>query len=59
MVEIKQKPSEVQSAIMEALKTVMDPEIPVLSLVDLGMIPEIEVVDDAFIKIYLTPTFSG
>jgi ring-1,2-phenylacetyl-CoA epoxidase subunit PaaD len=40
------------------LEEVKDPEIPVLSLVDLGVITEVEVDHDS-VKIELTPTFVG
>jgi len=40
------------------LEEVKDPEIPVLSLVDLGVITEVEV-SDGGIKIEMTPTFVG
>ena len=40
------------------LEAVKDPEIPVLSLVDLGVISEVEVHDDA-VNITMTPTFVG
>src|SRR5207237_2076406 len=48
----------VETAVWDALQEVMDPEIPVLSVIDLGIIPQIEVTENA-IKVYLTPTFSG
>ena len=40
------------------LEEVKDPEIPVLSLVDLGVITEVEVLGDV-VKIEMTPTFVG
>jgi ring-1,2-phenylacetyl-CoA epoxidase subunit PaaD len=46
------------SQIYEWLEDVKDPEIPVLSLVDLGVISEISVHGDA-VKIIMTPTFVG
>lgn len=46
------------SNIYEWLGAVKDPEIPVLSLVDLGVITEV-VVDDNKVKIVMTPTFVG
>ena len=42
----------------EWLEEVKDPEIPVLSLVDLGVITEVEI-DNEAVKIELTPTFAG
>jgi ring-1,2-phenylacetyl-CoA epoxidase subunit PaaD len=56
--EIKEE-TGVETLIWELLEEVMDPEIRALSVVDLGIIPQIEVKDNAFITIYLTPTFSG
>ncbi|QLH32341.1 MAG: phenylacetate-CoA oxygenase subunit PaaJ [Cyclobacteriaceae bacterium] len=44
--------------ILHILETVKDPEIPVLSLVDLGVITEVKVEGDTvFVK--MTPTFVG
>lgn len=43
---------------MNWLEEVKDPEIPVLSVVDLGVITDITVTDDG-IHIELTPTFVG
>jgi ring-1,2-phenylacetyl-CoA epoxidase subunit PaaD len=40
------------------LRTVPDPEIPVLSLVDLGVIRELEV-EAGIVKVGITPTYSG
>ncbi len=44
--------------IYEWLQDVKDPEIPVLSLVDLGVITEVNV-DGDHVKIEMTPTFVG
>lgn len=44
--------------ILEWLDEVKDPEIPVLSLVDLGVITKIEVTDNK-VEVSMTPTFSG
>lgn len=45
--------------ILEALQDVKDPEIPTISLVDLGIVTGINISDGNFVKITLTPTFSG
>lgn len=37
----------------------MDPEIPVLSIADMGLIREIEIDEDHCVKITITPTFVG
>lgn len=47
-----------QSDVWQALATVMDPEIPVVSLVELGIIREVEV-ENGRISVTMTPTFSG
>jgi ring-1,2-phenylacetyl-CoA epoxidase subunit PaaD len=44
--------------ILHILETVKDPEIPVLSLVDLGVITDV-VVDGDTVLVKMTPTFVG
>jgi ring-1,2-phenylacetyl-CoA epoxidase subunit PaaD len=44
--------------IWEALAEIPDPEIPVISLVDLGVVKDVAVVDDT-VRIDFTPTFMG
>lgn len=44
--------------IYEKLGEVMDPEIPTLSVVDLGVIVGVSIADDN-VKVTMTPTFSG
>jgi ring-1,2-phenylacetyl-CoA epoxidase subunit PaaD len=41
------------------LGTVPDPEIPVISIVDLGIVREVRVADDSTCDITITPTYSG
>jgi ring-1,2-phenylacetyl-CoA epoxidase subunit PaaD len=48
----------IETRVREALATVMDPEIPVVSIADLGMVHRIDVRDDA-VEIELLPTFVG
>lgn len=43
----------------ELLKTVSDPEIPVLSVTDLGMIRGVALADDGALVVRFTPTYSG
>jgi ring-1,2-phenylacetyl-CoA epoxidase subunit PaaD len=45
--------------ILQWLEEVKDPEIPVLSLVDLGVITEVIIINNNDVKIELTPTFVG
>jgi ring-1,2-phenylacetyl-CoA epoxidase subunit PaaD len=44
--------------ILESLREVMDPEIPVLSVVDLGIIEDVLIEDDA-ITVKMIPTFTA
>jgi ring-1,2-phenylacetyl-CoA epoxidase subunit PaaD len=46
------------SAVRLALADVADPEIPAVSVLDLGMIERVDVADDA-IRVELLPTFVG
>ena len=46
------------AAIWAALEDVMDPEIPVISVVDLGLIRRVEV-EDGRVLVSMTPTFLG
>ncbi|MEI6264865.1 MAG: 1,2-phenylacetyl-CoA epoxidase subunit PaaD [Sphingobacteriia bacterium] len=50
-------------AVWAILKTINDPEIPVLSIVDLGIIRGVEIVqsenESPLIKVTITPTYSG
>lgn len=48
----------IQDHLIPVLKTVSDPEIPVLSVLDLGVIRE-AVEEGGHVKIKLTPTYSG
>ena len=45
-------------AVWEALAEIPDPEIPVISLVELGVVREVEV-EDGRVRIEFTPTFLG
>jgi ring-1,2-phenylacetyl-CoA epoxidase subunit PaaD len=46
------------AAIWQLLQQVPDPEIPVLSITDLGIVRDIQVDDDA-VTVYITPTYTG
>lgn len=47
-----------RESVFELLGTVMDPEVPVISVVELGIVRDVEV-DDAEVIITVTPTYSG
>jgi len=48
-----------KAQIYEWLAKVLDPEVPALSLVDLGIVREVEVSADDAVTVTLTPTYSG
>jgi ring-1,2-phenylacetyl-CoA epoxidase subunit PaaD len=49
-----------EKRVWDILETVSDPEIPVLSIVDLGIVRGIELIDEpATLTISITPTYTG
>lgn len=44
--------------ILDLLQSVTDPEIPVISILDLGIVRDVHVTND-FIEVTITPTYSG
>jgi ring-1,2-phenylacetyl-CoA epoxidase subunit PaaD len=56
---VKAKPMISKEEIIEVLHEVKDPEIPTISVVDLGIVSNIEVSPAGDVKITLTPTFAG
>ncbi len=47
-----------RESVMRTLGDVMDPEVPVISVVELGIIRDVTVQDDA-VTVTVTPTYSG
>ena len=47
-----------ETRIWELLETISDPEIPVLSIVDLGVVREV-LIEDNKVRVDITPTYSG
>ena len=47
-----------REAVIELLKTVKDPEIPVLNVVDMGIVRDV-VLDASGVEVTITPTYSG
>ena len=45
--------------VWRVLETVQDPEIPILSIVDLGIVRHVRWHDDGVLHVGLTPTYSG
>jgi len=48
-----------RDAILAILDTVMDPEVPVLSVRELGIVRDVEVSGTARVTVTVTPTYSG
>jgi ring-1,2-phenylacetyl-CoA epoxidase subunit PaaD len=48
-----------KSQIEEILDEVKDPEIPVISIADLGILRDVKVSEDGFIEVVITPTYTG
>ncbi len=45
--------------IQQVLEEVCDPEIPVLTVADLGVIREVQLAEDGAVRVLITPTYSG
>ena len=52
-------PAAAKDPVWELLATVLDPEIPVLSIVDLGIVREVRREGDGRLRVAITPTYSG
>ncbi len=48
----------VKAHILKLLTEVMDPEVPVLSVIDLGIIRDVHIKNDG-VEVVITPTYSG
>jgi len=48
-----------RAALLAAARAVPDPEIPVLTLGDLGVIRDVRVVGDGAVEVDITPTYTG
>ena len=48
-----------EQKIWKILETVMDPEVPVLSIIDLGIVRDVKIDSSNKIKIIITPTYTG
>lgn len=48
----------IDQKIVEILKTVYDPEIPVLSIIDMGVVRSAKIVNE-IVEVQITPTYSG
>jgi ring-1,2-phenylacetyl-CoA epoxidase subunit PaaD len=52
-------PSVTREALLAVLDDVMDPEVPVLSVRELGIVRDVDVEGDGSITVTVTPTYSG
>jgi len=60
MVNTQQKRVKInKEGILELLEEVKDPEIPTISLVDLGVITDIKIEKNNHVTVNMTPTFTG
>jgi ring-1,2-phenylacetyl-CoA epoxidase subunit PaaD len=48
-----------EAAVWEIAATVADPEIPVLTIEDLGVLRAVDIDDDGAVTVTITPTYSG
>ncbi len=48
-----------RARVLEVLGTVPDPEVPVISVVELGIVRDAEVAPDGTVAVTITPTYSG
>jgi ring-1,2-phenylacetyl-CoA epoxidase subunit PaaD len=48
-----------RATLLAAARAVTDPEIPVLTLGDLGVIRDLRVADDGAVEVDITPTYTG
>jgi ring-1,2-phenylacetyl-CoA epoxidase subunit PaaD len=45
-------------SVRDLLSLIVDPEIPVISIVELGIVRDVEIIDDS-VSVTVTPTYSG
>ncbi|WP_420134608.1 1,2-phenylacetyl-CoA epoxidase subunit PaaD [Rhodopseudomonas sp.] len=58
MVTLTDSDAELRARAWDAAATVVDPEIPVLTIADLGVLREVRV-DEGRVEVTITPTYSG
>jgi ring-1,2-phenylacetyl-CoA epoxidase subunit PaaD len=58
MVTAVEQDSELQRRAWDVAASVVDPEIPVLTIADLGVLREVEI-EDGRVEVAITPTYSG
>ena len=48
-----------RGTLLAAVRSVPDPELPILTLGDLGIIRDLRLADDGTVEVDLTPTYTG
>lgn len=48
-----------EALVFQYLENVLDPEVPVLTIIDLGIVRKLELISDHEIVVWITPTYSG
>lgn len=56
---MKVKPHISKPQLWSWLEEVIDPEIPVLNVVEMGIVRDVEIDDDELVIVKITPTYSG
>jgi len=56
---VTERAAESRAALLAAAQAVPDPEIPVLTLGDLGVIRDVRVAGDGAVEVDITPTYTG
>ena len=56
--DISTSSSSTATEIWQLLQEVNDPEVPVLSVIDLGIIRDVQV-NDGVVEVFITPTYTG
>lgn len=51
--------ARVEESVWQTLNRVMDPEIPVVSVIDLGIVRQVRAGEDGSIEVGVSPTYSG
>ncbi len=56
---VSQDNIKTKAAVFAILENVADPEVPVLSILDLGIVRDVIVLADDAVEVLITPTYSG
>ncbi|MBO0709736.1 MAG: phenylacetate-CoA oxygenase subunit PaaJ [Acetobacteraceae bacterium] len=59
MVSAASDPDALRRRARDVVAAVVDPEIPVLTIADLGVLRSVEVTDQGRVEVSITPTYSG